>query len=274
MVEFKSLFLGILFSVGIFSIKAGVGLYYRLNRESALDLTDRSDKFLGVSLGFVFLYGILFAGVAVGVSYLDIETEFQQIQSFLKSGMVIHLIIACLMLVWGVLLLKSSRTKSCGSLCLNGEVMQQQRQSAGWLALVLPCPVCITVIGISEAFILALFPGSAVWSVVIFYLSFITLSFLTVFLMGRSVRLISRSPEALLGYAMTIISSYFLLSIIIMPQFSGVEEIARLAAGGGSDSESTATLALFPIAVGVGAALFTAGYLHMQRKIVRYLPHI
>ena len=30
----KSLFLGILFSVGIFGIKAGAGLYYCLNREN------------------------------------------------------------------------------------------------------------------------------------------------------------------------------------------------------------------------------------------------
>ncbi|MFH0730998.1 MAG: DUF2162 domain-containing protein [Pseudomonadota bacterium] len=248
--ELKSLFIGILFSVGIFGIKAGAGLHYRLCRES------RTGMRWGVYLGFAVLYGILFAGIGAGLRHIDILSDFGWIQRFLSGGMWVHFVIACMMLIWGVGLLKS-RDGTVG------------RASLGWVALIMPCPVCLTVIGISVAFILAVFPNAATESVLMFYLAFVALAFLTTALMGKFGKWFGRSPEALLGSAMTIISAYFLLSIWIMPQFSGLEEVYRLAAHSGGDVE-TLQRSIWP-AVGVSLVLFGAGYRikrgHMQSTL-------
>ncbi|MBI5589985.1 MAG: DUF2162 domain-containing protein [Deltaproteobacteria bacterium] len=243
--ELKSLFLGILFSVGIFGIKAGAGLHYRMSRENRFGVR------WGACLGFAGLYGVLFAGIAAGLRHINIQADFENIQRFLKGGMLIHFALACLMLAWGVALLKS-----------RGIV---QHRSLDWLAWVLPCPVCMTVIGIFVAFILAVFPDAAAGSVLMFYLAFLTLSFLTAASMGKLEKRLSRSPEALLGSAMTIIATYFLLSILIMPQFSGLDEVYRLAAHS-SEGTETAERTAWPT-IGASAALFGAGYLNMRRRI-------
>ncbi|MFH0995403.1 MAG: DUF2162 domain-containing protein [Pseudomonadota bacterium] len=243
--ELKSLFLGILFSVGIFGIKAGAGLHYRLSREN------RPGVRWGICLGFAGMYGVLFAGFAAGLHHLDILADFENIQQFLKGGILVHFVMACLMLAWGVALLKSRGDERRGSL--------------GWLALVVPCPVCMTVIGISVAFILAVFPNAATGSVLMFYLAFVTLSFLTTAFMAKFEKWFSRSPEALLGSAMMIIAAYFLLSMLVMPQFSSLDEVYRLAARSGGDTE-TAERTVWP-AFGVSLALFGVGYLNMRRRM-------
>ncbi len=245
--ELKSLFLGILFSVGIFGIKAGAGLHYCLIREN------RSGMRWIVRSGFAILYGILFIGITVGLRDLDILSHFDSIQKFLAGGMLVHFVLACLMLVWGVVLLKSRDDGMAGN------------KSLGWMALVLPCPVCMTVIGISVAFIISAFPNAATRSVLVLYLAFVTLSFLTSAVMGKFEKGFIRSPERLLGTAMTMVSAYFLLSIVIMPQFSGLDEVYRLAADSGGDPQS-AEKSIWP-AIGMSLALFGIGYLYMRRHI-------
>ena len=244
--EFKSLFLGILFSAGIFGIKAGAGLHYRLSREY------RSGVRWGVCSGFAVLYGILFAGIAAGLRHINIQGDFENIRQFFKGGMLVNFMLACLMLVWGVALLKSR----------NGAV---GRASLGWVALIMPCPLCMTVIGISVAFILSVFPNAPTVPMLMFYLAFVGLSFLTAAFMAEFEKWFNRSPEVLLGSAMTIISAYFLLSILIMPQFSGLDEVYRLAAHSGGNTE-TSERTVWP-AIGVSLAVFGAGYLNMRRRI-------
>lgn len=288
--EFKSLFLGILFSVGIFSIKAGVGLHYRVNRNKMnnsnlkqinypsvnqirnpgpnqldnhnrnndMTTTGQSTPAWFIYLGFIALYAILFAVIGSAVAYMDMLADFENIQVFLRSGMVIHLALACLMLFWGVALLKSQTSA--------------HNISSGWIALVFPCPVCMTVIGISVAFILALFPDTAAGSILLFYLAFMILSFLTAASMEKIQRWLHKSPESILGYAMTTISSYFLLSIVIMPQFSGLDEVYRLATNSAINHQSIQNT-LWPSAL-LGAVLFTIGYLKMKGHINRYLSQI
>lgn len=251
--EFKSLFLGILFSVGVFSIKAGVGLHYRLGRDLSMTREKRPRVLLG--LGFAVLYALLFAAVGAGVAHMEIKADLAKIRLFLESGMVIHFTLAALMLIWGFVLLKSKD--------------KARPMSSGWIALVFPCPLCMTVIGISIAFILAIFPDSAAWAIVLFYLAFMALSFLTAALMERFRKSFKKSPEYMLGYAMATIAAYFLLSILIMPQFSGIDEVYRLAANSKNDNETAKNFAMLPIAAGIIASFFAAGYFYMERRIVR-----
>jgi len=258
-VEFKSLFLGILFSVGIFSIKAGVGLHYRLGRDLSMVLEKRPGVVLWTGLGFAALYAILFAIVGAGVAHMEIKADLAKIKLLLESGMVIHFVLAALMLIWGFVLLKSGK--------------KTRPMSSGWIALVFPCPLCMTVIGISTAFILAVFPGSGAWAIVLFYLAFLALSFLTAALMEKFRKSFKKSPEYMLGYAMTTISAYFLLSILIMPQFSGIDEIYRLTANSGTDNETAKSVVMLPIAAGISASFFAAGYFYMERRIVRCLSN-
>lgn len=257
--EFKSLFLGILFSVAIFSIKAGVGLHYRFNQANCLNLKKRSNVTWWVSFWFVALYGILFATVGALVACMEIQTDLKNIQLFFESGMLIHLILASLMLIWGFILLKSNRAVG--------------QSSSAWLALILPCPLCMAVIGISVAFILALFPDNSIEPLLLFYLIFMALSFLTAACMDKLQRWFIRSPEFMLGYAMATIAAYFLLSILIMPQFSGLDDIYSIASNLRSDGEG-ANLLVLPIALGISITFFAAGYLKMHKKITRNMSHM
>lgn len=288
--EFKSLFLGILFSVGIFSIKAGIGLHYRVNRNKMnnsnlkqinhpsvnqirspglnqfdnhnrnndMTTTRQSTPAWFIYLGFIVLYAILFAVIGSSVAYMDMLADFENIQKFLQNGMVIHLGLSALMLLWGIGLLKSHTSV--------------RNMSSGWLILVFPCPVCMTVIGISVAFIFALFPDTAAGSILLFYLAFMFLSFLTAAFMEKFQRWSHKSPEFILGYAMATIASYLLLSIVIMPQFSGLDEVYRLATNSAINHQSIQNslwLAAIP-----GVFLFTIGYLKMKGHINRYLSQI
>jgi len=75
------------------------------------------------------------------------------------------------------------------------------------------------------------------------------------------------ASESNLGAAMLIIAVYFFLSIIIMPQFSDLSKIYRLAAYHG-EAESTDIRDIL-LLYSVMATLFSTGFWAMRRKIRR-----
>ncbi|MBF0376429.1 MAG: hypothetical protein HQK72_02995 [Desulfamplus sp.] len=261
--ELKSLFLGILFSVGIFSFKAGLGMNYRLKQKG------NRAALLGWA-AFAAVYAVLFYSIAAAVGKIDIMANIENIQQFVQGGMVIHFLFAAMLMFWGIYLLKFNKKLSKPLIAEN----QLTQLSPSWLLLVVPCPVCMTVIGVSTAFLLALFPDIALFSVSIFYILFLTLSFLTAVFMGRLEARLNISPELLLGYAMTAISAYFLLSIIIMPQFSGLDEIYSIASNSYTNQDNSLNLILLTLVIATAGSLFLAGYLYMQERIIRYMSNI
>ena len=195
---YKSLILGVLFSIGVFAGKSGIGLAYLLERTPSWQ-----GKALRL-LGFALLYALVFALAAWGLRVLDPLAHLESIQRFLRSGMQAHLLMAGVMIVWGLALLRRPHRHG-GS-------------SRGWLLLALPCPICATVIVFSFAL-----------TAVGLYLGFLVISLVVMLLMLGLGRMTAQSAEHLLGGAMILLGAYFLLSMAILPQFTDVDKIYRLA---------------------------------------------
>jgi predicted transporter len=245
--EFKSLFLGLTFTIGIFALKSGVGLHYFLNRKVGL----RAKGLF--SFTFALVYFLIFILSSHILQRINIINYFEIVQDILKSGMFIHILMAAGLIIWGIVLLKREGRPGRGSL--------------GWVALIVPCPVCVTVIFFSAAFLVSYFPHSGYMAILCAYMGFMAITSITVLSMtlwgGRS----GSTPESTLGAAMLIIAVYFFLSIIIMPQFGDIDQIYGLAAYQGEKQTVNTRDALTFYFIMV--TLFITGFLAMRRKIRR-----
>jgi len=211
--ELKTLFIGIVFAMGIFAIKNGVGLHYLLTYKNR-----KIFKILMIAL-YLLIYFIAFILISYVLQIIDIIYYFEIIQKWLHSAMFIHVIMASGLMIWGIYLLKRNNN-------------QRYKSSYGWIALLIPCPICITVIFISLSFIISYFPNAGYLASISVYLVFMTIVSLTVAGMeiwNKGISF-SENSEATMGAAMMLISAYFFLSVVIMPQFSNIDKIYRLAA--------------------------------------------
>jgi predicted transporter len=158
---------------------------------------------------------------------------------------------AGVMIAWGLALLR--RPHRHGS------------SSRGWLLLTLPCPVCATVIVFSLAFVLSLFPDHFALTAGSLYLTFLVISLAMMGLMLGLGRMTALSAENLLGGAMVLLSAYFLLSMAILPQFTDVDKIYRLARYQPSAQPQDLTT-LLPLAV-LTLFTFLAGFGRTHQQI-------
>jgi predicted transporter len=246
--ELKSLILGILLSVGIFAVKSGVGLYYFLSQRQSLKM-----KTVWVMLyyGLIFFIFHFSANILKKVDFLQ---HVEAMQTFFKSGMTMHVILAGLLAIWGVGLLK------------RGE--DHNRKNLRWLAMVIPCPVCLGVILVSIAFLLAYFPDAdeivAMWACA----GFLAINLLTMTALKIWRSQTGSTHEQILGMAMLFIAVYFLLSFILIPQFSDLDTVYRLARyTGDTGGAQGVSMACQVILYAVAAISFAAGFRSTRRKI-------
>lgn len=241
----KTLLIGVVFAMGIFALKSGVGLHYLITRRGT-----RLQKCLYFML-YAAVYMVLFFASAEAVRRIDLPAHFDRVQQFLQSGMLLHIIMAAALAVWGLALLK-------------GRDRINPHGSYGWLALVVPCPVCLTVVFMSTAFMMSYFPNAGYVAVLWTYLAFMAIVLVTVLGMTLWGIRSGESPEADMGAAMLMIAVYFFLSVIIMPQFGDLKEIYRIAAyqGGGTAADPYLVLA----AAGATALLFSIGFIAAFQK--------
>lgn len=246
---YKSLILGVLFSIGVFAGKSGIGLAY---------LLERTPSWQGKAvrlLGFALLYGLVFALAAWGLRVLDPLAHLESIQRFLQSGMQAHLLMAGVMIAWGLALLRKPH--------------QHGNASRGWLLLTLPCPVCATVIVFSLAFGLSLFPDHFSQVAGGLYLAFLVISLMVMGLMLGLGKMTAQSAESLLGGAMVLLGTYFLLSMAILPQFADVDKIYRMAhyQAPGQQQDLSALLLLVVLTL----LTFMAGFGRTRKKIRSFI---
>lgn len=95
--------------------------------------------------------------------------------------------------------------------------------------LVVPCPVCLTVVVLSLGFLTVCFPDSAMTATLLLFLGFMLINVATIFVMGGGVKKSGATPEVILGSAMLLISVYFLLSVTVMPRFADADKIYRIS---------------------------------------------
>ncbi len=243
---YKSLVLGVLFSIGVFAVKSGIGLCYVMARSKRAGLKSRA------LLLFVMVYAMVFAMAGLLMEHLDPVRHLAAIQTFLQSGMMIHIALALLMVAWGVLLLRQHSPFPA--------------PSRAWLLLILPCPVCAAVIMFTTAFAMSLFPehGRAVAAGL--YSAFVLISFLTMALVYPYSKHAGTSPEAFLGWAMILMAAFLIASVSVAPQFAELNSVYSLAARKAIPVHETGGLGLLATAA---AAAFAAGWGITLRKIRR-----
>jgi predicted transporter len=245
--ELKSLFVGIIFAIGIFAFKSGIGLQYVMRRKGG----GPAKVLLFALFGIVYL--TIFFICARFLQTADILKYYEIFQSFVQSGMTIHIIMAGGFIIWGLALLKQGKRSGT--------------PTYGWLAMVVPCPVCITVIFLSTAFLLSYFPDAGLWAVGYAYVTFMGIVAITVMAMTVWGITSSASPESDMGAAMLFIAAYFFLSVIIMPQFGDVDKIYRIARYQ-SEKQLTDVKDILLLITTI-ATFFILGFLYMKQKAKR-----
>jgi predicted transporter len=247
LMAYKSLILGIFFSMGIFAIKSGIGLSYYLLQT----VSNRARA--GAYLLYACSYLVIFFASHVILKNMDLTQHLSAVQDLLQSGMLIHLTLAGMMILWGMVLLKRNTST--------------HQKSMGWLLLAAPCPVCATVILFSVGFLMTCFPDFSMAVTLMLYTAFIVINLLAVFIAVFWKVHSNGSAETLLGGAMLLIAAYFLLSVTIMPQFADVDKIYRLAMHhSGSKIEQSRELFVFLICI---SGLFLGGFGVMTLKTRR-----
>jgi predicted transporter len=242
---YESLILGVLFSIGIFAVKSGLGISY------VVDGQKQKRAKAGVFLLFAMTYGLVFAAAAAALTRIDPVRHLAAIDAFVRSGMMVHLLLAGLLMVWGVLLLKGGGG--------NG------KKSRAWLLLAVPCPVCATVIFFSAAFLCALFPEVPNVAVLLLYLAFVSINLVTLVMAALYRNRRAGAAESFLGGAMLLMALYFFVSVTVMPQFADVEKIYRLALYQGETPPQKA-VHLLPFSL-LAASAFACGYGFMSKKM-------
>jgi predicted transporter len=246
-VEYQSLILGILFSIGIFAIKSGAGMAYLFSGQKI-----KTRLLVFFIIGFSYL--IVFLAACYVIHRIDPVKHLVRIQQFMQSGMTIHLIMALFMMIWGILL-------------LNHGNRDHHKKSKGWLILTLPCPVCMTVVFISTAFLITLFPQKPVLVTGGLYASFILVNLITVLIISIYRKYRDVDPESFLGGIMLLIAVYFFLSVTVMPNFSDLDKVYRLAMYKGQNKPQEITY-LVPFII-ITVLAFAGGFSYKIKKIIR-----
>lgn len=205
--ELKSLLLGLALSLGIFAIKSGAGLSYHIQQETGprrwvISCCCQASYFLS----FLLAWYLIRQG--------NLMEHLEAFMLFLQNGMTLHCLLAASLLLWGAALLKRPP--------------KNHTKSAGWILLSLPCPVCFSVILFSGSFIHALYPNTP-WLFVWLYLGFFAVSCISGLVVGWMKR---GEPVHGLGTLMVLTALYFLVTILIVPQFSDIDKIYRLSKSG------------------------------------------
>jgi predicted transporter len=242
---YENLIMGVLFSIGFFAVKTGVGISYVV--------AGQKKKWAKASafLLFALSYGLVFVAAAIILSMIDPVRYLAAIQSFVRSGMIVHVIMAGLLMGWGVLLLKGGSGDG--------------KKSKGWLLLAVPCPVCITVIFFSAGFLFAVFPDTPKSAVLVLFLSFVLINLVTMGVIGLYRKRQTVPAESFLGGAMLLLALYFIISVTIMPQFADVDKIYRLAMYK-CQTPAQKAVHLVPFSI-LSAVAFIGGYGFKFKKI-------
>ncbi len=211
MLELKSLLIGLAFSVGVFAVKAGAGTAYFLSRRTTVRRRVAAVFAVGAAYFTVFVLSWYIC------SRVDVVLYFNRLRTLFESGMTLHLVVAIGLLIWGFVLVR--RDPKPGA-----------RGSLGWLGLVIPCPVCGSVIFFTAGFLVAFFPIESFRVVLGTYVLFVFIAFVTAAVLASISRSALEPPERTLGYSMLFIASYFVLSVLLVPQFNDIDKVYRLAA--------------------------------------------
>ncbi|MCL2029510.1 MAG: DUF2162 domain-containing protein [Deltaproteobacteria bacterium] len=252
--ELKTLWLGLVISLGAFAVKTGLGWAYAL-------AVGRLRQRLLASLAVIFCYAALFGLVFLVISKINLLAHYETLLPLWRHGFLLHWLTALMLLAWGLILLGRGADASCGA-----------APSRGWLALVIPCPVCLSVILMSAAVLNLYFPEQAPAAIAALFLAFMTIAALAAFLARAGACAVrpasagtnSAPLEANLGLTMLLVALYFMLSALISPQFAELGRVYRISAypAGGQDAQLGPRL----FTLGAIGLVFITGFLAAKKR--------
>ena len=202
---------GVLVAFSVFGIKVGLGLGAQIYSQA-----------ISVRKKIVFLIGTLFAYLLLFYSLFCLITRFSllnyldQFVNMLRYGMLLHLAVAMGLLFWGIKLL------------LQGPAQKTKSPYQAGLLLILPCPVCATLILLNLSLAYSIFAMSPPLTTLILFALFSGIIIATIALIFPFRQKVG-SGSSFLGLAMTSVSLYFLITIIIAPIYPEIKAAFAMA---------------------------------------------
>ncbi len=238
--ESAGIAIGLALALGIFAFKTAVGEYYFFSVTAS---KTKRGIFLAVTWG---LYLLLFGAAFLILEKFDLFRFAGNSLRFLETGVLLHLLLCAGLLAWGIRLL-----------CRRETDRPDRMESAGWLLLAVPCPVCASAVFLVCAFARMLFPecGPRLWAGVPLFFLLAN----AIFLLGLwgAGKLFSLHPLHFTGRMMIFIALYFFLILLIAPQFQDMGKLYSTALSSGNVSAGTGTIAVCLLL----AAAASAGFL-------------
>ena len=202
---------GVLVAFSVFGIKVGLGLGAQVYNK-----TVSMGKRILIMGGSLFVYLMLFFCLYYVITRFNLLNYLDQFVNVLKYGMMLHLAVAAGLLLWGAKLIleKPGKRKSLPF-----------RNS---LLLILPCPVCATVILMNLTLAYSLFDLSPLLTTLSLFGIFSGIIFLATAVLFPFRHRIG-SGNAFLGQSMTLVALYFLLVVIIAPIYPEIKAAFAMA---------------------------------------------
>lgn len=213
--ELKTLWLGLVVSMAVFAVKTGFGW-------ACLWTEWPRGRRLAASLCILAGYAAIFALAFLLASRFDLPAHHETLLPLWENGVVLHWITALVLCVWGVTIL---RGPACSSGC--GFV---SRRVGPALAMIIPCPVCISVVLMSTAGLVLYFPEEALPAVTALFAVFVLMAVSGGLLLVAYQKNSGEAPESTLGLLMIMTALYFMISALLMPHVGEIERIYRLSA--------------------------------------------
>ena len=202
---------GVLVAFSVFGIKVGLGLAAQIYNKTVS--IGKRIVFIGGSL---LVYLLLFFCLYYVITHFNLLNYLDQFVNMLQYGMLLHLAIAFGLLIWGTKLLFKNPEK------------QKNLPFSTSLLLIIPCPVCATVILLNLTLAYSLFDLSPLLTTFTLFALFSGIIIVTAGVIFPFRHKIG-SGNSFLGLSMIFVALYFLFTVIIVPIYPELEAAFAMA---------------------------------------------
>ena len=235
---------GVLVAFSVFGIKVGLGLGAQVYNKAV-----SMGKRILIMGGSLFVYLALFFCLYYVITHFNLLNYLDQLVNVMQYGMMLHLAVAAGLLIWGAKLVLEKPGKQ-GSLTFRSSLL-----------LILPCPVCATVILLNLTLAYSLFDLSPLLTTLTLFGLFSGIIFLATAVLFPFRRKIG-SGNAFLGQSMTLVALYFLFVVIIAPIYPEIKAAFAMAVSNSpvSRMDHANTAILVGVVLTLGCAGFIKSY--------------
>ena len=235
--------IGIFISLSTFGIKTGLGTASILH-----DKIIYFKKKIYFILIAISVYIFLFTGLYLLIKFFPILNYLDNFFKVLQYGMLIHILVAAGIFLWGVrLLLNKSHDNYSGA-----------------LIMILPCPVCALVIFLTLSFAYNIFSMSLIFITFMLLCIFFGLILITVLITIPFRFYIKKARTSFLGLVMVLMAIYFFLTVIIAPVYKDINDVYSLASK--STLKNSLDIKIFLALLLIGFIFFGLGFIKQYKK--------